>query len=762
MINAILLVRNVGKFDSVSSGATLRLAHVTLIYAENGRGKTTLAAVLRSLSTRDPIPVEGRHRLAAIHSPHVVVDCAGGPPHAMFQNGAWNRTLPNMAVFDDVFVDENVCSGLVVEAGHRQRLHEWILGAQGVSLNRTFQACVERVEELNRNLRTKGEAIPAMERAGMSADEFCALQPRDDIDAAIQEAERTLSAAGQQETIGNASAFDVLSLPELGAQEIAQLLERGLPELNAAAAAQVQAHLQPMGDEGEAWVSSGMQWIGRREKHCPFCAQDLRGSSVIEHYRAYFSDQYARLKQDIADVTDEFLRTHGSETAAVFDSNVKLATERRQYWSQFVSVPAIDVDTRAVVDVWAAARDVIFSALQRKQSAPLDRIEFSAEEVEKIRAYDQRRLAMRALNGTLVQANAAIALVKERAVAGNRQALARDVAVLRAIKARHTPETDARCADYLADKAAKAGAEQDREAARNALDTYRQQIFPNYEVAINLYLQRFNAGFRLTHVTSVNTRGGSSCTYNVLINNSPIAVGGSQVAPGTPSFRNVLSAGDRSALALAFFFASLDQDPALADKVAVFDDPITSLDEHRSLATVQEMRRVAGRAKQLIVLSHDKNFLCNIWEGTDTSLRAALEVVREGDGSTIRAWDVSRDCITEHDRRHSLLRGYINAAGANDREVAQSLRPVLESFMRVVYPEHFPPGTLLGPFRRQCEQRVGTSQEILTQADIDELRDMTEYANRFHHDTNPAWQSVRINDAELLGFVRRTLAFARR
>jgi wobble nucleotide-excising tRNase len=291
---------------------------------------------------------------------------------------------------------------------------------------------------------------------------------------------------------------------------------------------------------------------------------------------------------------------------------------------------------------------------------------------------------------------------------------------------------------------------------------YRQQVFPNYEVAINLYLQRFNAGFRLARVTSVNTRGGPSCTYNVLINNSPIAVGGGQAQPGSPSFRNSLSAGDRSTLALAFFFASLDQDSALADKIVVVDDPITSLDEHRSLATVQEMRRLADRAQQLILLSHDKGFLCNVWEGTDTSLRAALEVVRDGDGSTIRVWDVHQDCVTEHDRRHAVLREYTNAAGANGREVAQSLRPVLESFMRVAYPEQFPPGMLLGPFRGLCEQRVGTPQQILAQADINELRDLTEYSNRFHHDTNPAWQTERINDGELLNFVRRTLAFTRR
>jgi hypothetical protein len=37
---------------------------------------------------------------------------------------------------------------------------------------------------------------------------------------------------------------------------------------------------------------------------------------------------------------------------------------------------------------------------------------------------------------------------------------------------------------------------------------------------------------------------------------------------------------------------------------------------------------------------------------------------------------------------------------------------------------------------------------------------LIEYANRFHHDTNPAWQSITINDSELTSFVSQTLAFA--
>ena len=50
MINRFQLLRNVGQFDSVDDGAEIPLAKVALIYAENGRGKTTISAILRSVA----------------------------------------------------------------------------------------------------------------------------------------------------------------------------------------------------------------------------------------------------------------------------------------------------------------------------------------------------------------------------------------------------------------------------------------------------------------------------------------------------------------------------------------------------------------------------------------------------------------------------------------------------------------------------------------------------------------------------------------
>lgn len=129
MIEHIQLLRNVGQFDSLNPPAQTALTPFTLVYGENARGKTTLAAVLRSLATGNPRLVLERHRLGAQHPPHVVIRHTGGA--AVFQNGAWSNPLPDIAIFDDAFVSANVCSGIELQSAHRQNLHELILGARG-------------------------------------------------------------------------------------------------------------------------------------------------------------------------------------------------------------------------------------------------------------------------------------------------------------------------------------------------------------------------------------------------------------------------------------------------------------------------------------------------------------------------------------------------------------------------------------------------------------------------------------------------------
>ena len=234
-------------------------------------------------------------------------------------------------------------------------------------------------------------------------------------------------------------------------------------------------------------------------------------------------------------------------------------------------------------------------------------------------------------------------------------------------------------------------------------------------------------------------------------------------ADGNHCFRNTLSAGDRNTLALAFFFASLENDPNQAQKIVVVDDPLTSLDEHRTLHTLQEMDRLARETAGMIILSHSKPFLLGVWDKCQQLQKAALTIIRAGAGSTLAPWNVTDAMVTEHDRRYLAAVAYLQQANPDAaRQVAASLRPMLEAFARVAYPADFPPGTLLGQFHAQCVQRLGTPREIMGAVDVQELRAILDFANRYHHEENAAFATELINDAALLDFTQRTLNFIRR
>jgi wobble nucleotide-excising tRNase len=763
MISAFRLLRNIGQFDSVAPSSHT-FQRLTLVYAENGRGKTTLSAVLRSLATNRPDLILERHRLAASNPPEAIIDCIGGPPLAMFQNGAWNRYLPTLTIFDDSFVDANICSGLSVDAEHRQNLHELIVGAQGVALNQQVQGLVARIEAHNTELRTRAAAVPAVSMGGMTIDAFCALQTRPTIDADIQEAERALNAAREQTPIRESRLFDAVALPPFDVPSIEGTLLRDLPGLEGAAATRVQQHLSRLPPGSEAWVADGMRRVPPDGRECPFCAQELRGSPVLSHYQAFFSQEYRTLKESITRLAESTAQVHSDNGPVAFERALRAASERRAFWARFAEMPEIEFDTTALAQVWQRARQLVAAALAAKASAPLDRMALTQDTRDAIATYDEYRASAADLSGRLLEANRTINLVKEQAAAGNVAARDADLVRLRAIKARHEANVATLCDAYLAEKAGKTATEHQRDESRQALEQYRRNVFPNYQNTINTYLARFNAGFRLEQIEPANTRAGSACTYSLRINNATVPVM-AESGPGRHAFRNTLSAGDRNTLALAFFFACLDQDPGLADKVVVIDDPISSLDDNRSLTTVQEIRRLLPKVAQVIILSHSKPFLCQTWDSSDPTQRAALQVRRDGPtSSTIDAWNVDLDLVTEYDRRHEKLRTYLlTGAMGNLRDIAIDIRPTLEHFCRVAYTADYPPGDLLGNFRDRSQTRLSQGTPIMSASDVQELRDLTDYGNRFHHDSNPhGYLTVAVTDAELRGFVQRTIRFCSR
>ena len=319
-----------------------------------------------------------------------------------------------MVIFDDVFVDQNIYSGLVVGSGHRQNLHELILGAQGVALNQELQRLVAQIEVHNRTLRLRDTAIPVAERGGLSVDEFCALPANANIEQEIQATERNLAASREQDPIRNTPVFDLLTLPPFDLATIERVLQAGLPDLDATAAARVQSHLATVGRGAEQWVAEGMRRQAERPApettFCVFCAQDLAGSPVINHYRAFFSQAYQGLKQSVNGLLANLDRVHGGNAAVTFERAIRLLGERRQFWSRFCELPQLEVDTVTVIRDWNAARDNLLVLLSEKQAAPLDPVVIPDNVRALIQTYEAHRTALTATNHHLQGANQTIAV----------------------------------------------------------------------------------------------------------------------------------------------------------------------------------------------------------------------------------------------------------------------------------------------------------------------------------------------------------------
>lgn len=769
MIDAIKFIANVGEFERVDDDPPLPLARLTLLYAENARGKTTLAEVLRSLATGDATLLASRQRLDTKKPSRVIINVAGQSNPVVFEDGAWaSAPLETIRVFDDAFAFANVSSGLDVYTAHRKNLHELILGQQGVDLDNEIRRCMRRTRELqdqHRKLRERiREAVP-FKLAEKDVDEFCRFPPHADVDAAIHNQEQLRAAVAQENAIRDTPSLSRLELPAIDADAIRQRLRTGLANLNDETLERVTAHLRQLNTSGEQWVRQGMEYVqgATATNDCPFCGQDLTISPLIAHYQQYFGDAYRNLNSAIRQHQREFSTAHGSGARSAFLQVVQHNATLAQFWSPFCEVGPTEVNGDDLLKAWADAADPIDALLRRKTDAPLDEIALPDDVSSAIVRYEDRRRSNGNVNNTIDIANREILEVKAKATSTAAATVDAEILRLQKTKARYSPDVAALCAAYDEKQAEIDASENEAQAAKEQLEEYRNTVFPEYEAGVNKYLERFSATFQIKRLRSQDITSGPISTYAIEIKGEMVPVAREKVPPDEHSFGSTLSAGDRSTLALAFFFEALRQHPQVGELVVVIDDPVSSLDEHRLLMTVEEIKKLVGQVAQVIVLSHNKRFLATIWDQTKTAAsdsRTALKIVRRNDGSSLLPWDVSAEVVTMHDILHKRIETYVQTGSNGDeRSVAEGLRPYLEGFLRVMYPAKYPPGTMIGNFLKRCRETLHTDDQILASEDMETLASLLTYANLFHHDTNPLYDTVEINAQALTSYARRTLAF---
>ncbi|MFO1305372.1 MAG: AAA family ATPase [Burkholderiales bacterium] len=753
MLQRIISIKGVGRFRNCGAAGDVSFRRYTLIFAENGRGKTTLCAILRSLYTNASALVLGRATLGNQEPPEIQLLIDGA--NVAFRGGAWSAAYPHIEVFDGTYVSENVFAGDAVDTEHRRNLYKVIIGARGVTLAARITEIDAEIGAKNREIRDNRTAFQRQQASGMTPEAFIALPADPEIDAKISASEQTLQATQRSAQLQQRAELASVNMPAFP-PGFAALLAKTYEQVAGDAEQQVAEHLERhhMQGRGEPWLTEGLRYVAADQ--CPFCAQSLDGVGLIQAFRAFFSRDYHALRDEATALTRQLDAAFGERAAAAVEQTLVQNAGHVEFWQQYCDVAAPGLpQAGTIADIVLALRHAAGALLQVKAASPLEAVPPGDEFTHALASFNALREAIAAYNEQVAAANALIGARKREARTADERTVQNELDRLRAQKARHTDEVRQQCEQDATLQADKQRLEEEKVRVREQLDAHTAQVIQQYGASINRYLERINAGFRITTPTHTYRGGTPSTSYQILINQSAVDLGDAATPPDRPSFRNTLSAGDRSTLALAFFLAQLEQNPDRASKVVVFDDPFTSLDSFRRNHTIHQIFRCGVNCAQVVLLSHDPAFLKLLWDRIAPADRKTLQFVRVGEDNTnVVEWDIEKAVMARfHAQLDALQRFYSDNEG-EPRDIIRDLRPVLEAYARNLYPTQFDDDDTLGVIVGKIR---GAGGAHLLFPVVDDMDEINVYCRRYHHGESPGAATEPVDNAELHGYVRKTL-----
>ena len=757
MLERIAEIQGIGLLHQ-ANGKPYTCQKATLVYADNGRGKSTLATILRSASTRNATFITAWKTVDGTLAPKVILQFGNGHK-VSFENGAWSEQRPELLVFDAEFVGRNVHSGGAVSTDHRKNLLEFALGEAAV----TARAAVDKATSESKAATEKAQSFVGQisgHHPGISLAQFEQLPQVSDIDAKIADLQQRLRAAGNVAAIQARPVPKVLIEPSFDIDGLFAGFGLSLKDVHAGAEKLVKQHIAKLsGKDAESWLSQGRQF-GNGDA-CPFCDQDISSNDLVRAYQTHFNAAYGGLKAKVAALQNTVTTGTATNIVDAFAQSVGVAVAQAGAWAEHVPTQAISFDEDTAHTALAAFREFVADLARRKAATPAEPLGTAEEKAKALGLWQQILIPFRTANAEIKAAEELINGYKAKLSCDSVVQLQQQVQRLQATKQRYDSKVlellghlaAARKDAELADKA--------KRTARDNLDSLMTTTLTKYQKSINALLKDFGASFSIKGM-SANFRGNAPRSeYGLSLRGKDVDLEG-----GPPSFATALSEGDKRTLAFAFFIASTLEDSKLASRTVVIDDPMCSLDLNRKHHTRAVLKKIYAKAEQLIVLAHDPYFIRDLRDvlrkEDNTAPIAVFQLaLAPGEYSDFASFDVDKECESPYFQHHRLLNDFSAGKGGDTRTVAKAIRPMLEGYLHRRFPGLIPKSLMFGQVVALIRDAVAPSPLCHAVGLVGVLNEINDYAGQFHHDTNPGGaDTVVITSSELKTFVDRALTAA--
>jgi wobble nucleotide-excising tRNase len=708
-------LREIGRFSSLKHKAP-QFAALSLVYARNGYGKSTISAILRSATEDRPSYIASRRKLDA--KGPCVVKSTWTAGEVNFSNGKWTAAPARTYVFDQEFVQKNVHVADSVTRDNKRSLLPVILGEDGVRLVRKIVDLDQEQRDIAATLKEQASRIKDLHSSIDNVSRYCSVPIPADIDAKVTAAARAEELARQTVAVREKAAPQKIALLPLA--DFLGVASSTIDAIGGDVAARVKRHLEQhaLGAQGDRWIKYGVEH--QHDDICPFCGQSTKKAGIVEIFRAYYSQAYATLVST-RDAAIANLRNALDPAVAGWSTVVEANSKDFEFWQTVADlneVPHLEPSDHATIE---SGLGILERSLQAKLTDPLAVINLDGSAIEPAFALIEK------YNEGVTRCAGSIEGAKQAGQFADLGTSQAQHAKLKALEARQHEPMKALALAYVETEKRRDALVLEKEAAQRELTTYAPATIAARQATINSLLRNFGCDFEIVDARANFVGREPNTDFAIAIGDGKVSAG--EKSENKPSFKTVLSSADKTTLALAFFFTQVRADSHLKNLVVVFDDPFSSQDMNRQFETTSQIRALASQVKQVIVLSHDPRFLHMIEKDAITSLiELQVQCSQAGEG-VLSPWSSADEIKDLYVRNSEIIREYGSHGtllkNVTEVSVLQAIRPFLEDYIRARFPGRFSELVMLGEMIRAIEA-VGVADPLFPYvADLVALNEYT-------------------------------------
>ncbi|EOW9231337.1 AAA family ATPase [Vibrio cholerae] len=753
MLERIIKIENIKQWQH-KGGLNQSFGKLNLIYGRNGTGKSTLCKIFESINQSDRASIEAlqpkesqdkQHLQLRVTSQNITLDTLQSP--FTFQ------------VFNQTFIDNNLYISNSKDRKQLANYYEFSLG--NVSVEKEKE--IEKLKKQNDDITNLISPITTRLSAKFPSKTPAKIRSIKEIKDADQEIASLESQIQDLKSVEHFKKRKRLTELKLNQPELdTSIFDLNIAAISRDAEEKVNQHIKNnQKKQDKPWIESGLKLV-TESNNCPFCAQPLSSSPIFKLYQEFISESYLtassnfEVESGALELTVRDIGVKIGKLEETVESNQNTVNE----WSDRLQVAKLSYDFSTLKKLSDSLLSECQRLIKEKRKDLLTKADFST--FNDLVGQIFNGLDFSSYNSKVIDFNNEIDGFINGLATGTTQALQTKIDEIKEAKLRFTSEVVTDLADLKIHESAKRENDKKIKELREKITEEQEQSIKSHKESINEILQSFHSMIRIKELEKDNRGGGGKTRLKYVITfiNSELSVLDEE--QHQQIFEHVLSLGDRSALALAFFlsrFSKLNDDKS----IIVLDDPMSSLDSYRKDATIVQIAKLIDNDYQTFVFSHDPFFLSDIHKHSILSKNTKcfeieptyrdLDPLKPDSAKYISSKMVDRDSfesyvLHSYHKEYNKLYDFVESGNEVDKvEVARSIRPVLEAYLRFSYPKQFVKGMWLGDMISKIREESDPESIFFDKHNkFNAIAKINEFSKTYHHAED---FDTKIQDLEL-------------